>query len=109
MNFNDLTPYELKYSDIKGHWAVNFIEEVSRHNIIKGYEDGTFRPNEKIKRSETVTLINNMLYRGPLNTEVSSFVDVATGHWAFGHIEEAAINHQLKLNDNGDEIIESLK
>ena len=35
MNFNDLTPYELKYSDIKGHWAVNFIEEVSRHNIIK--------------------------------------------------------------------------
>lgn len=109
MNFNDLKPYELKYSDIKGHWAVNFIEEVSRHNIIKGYEDGTFRPNEKIKRSETVTLINNMLYRGPLNTEVSSFVDVATGHWAFGHIEEAAINHQLKLNDNGDEIIESLK
>lgn len=109
MNFKDLKPYELNYSDIKGHWAVNFIEEINRHNIIKGYEDGTFRPSEKIKRSETVTLINKMLYRGPLNTEVSSFTDVETGHWAFGHIEEASIDHQLKLNDNGDEILESLE
>ena len=57
-----------------------------------------------MKRSETVTLINKMLYRGPLNTEISSFIDVGTDHWAFGHIEEAYIEHELKLDDNGIEI-----
>ena len=100
----EVTPFEIHYSDIEGHWALNLIEEVNRYKIIAGYEDGTFRPDEKIKRSEAVTLINKMLYRGPLKVEKSSFVDVETDHWAFGHIEEASRDHILNLDDDGNEI-----
>jgi len=104
LKLEEVTPFEIHYSDIEGHWALNLIEEVNRYKIIAGYEDGTFRPDEKIKRSEAVTLINKMLYRGPLKVEKSSFVDVETDHWAFGHIEEASRDHILNLDDDGNEI-----
>lgn len=104
LKLEDIKPFEVHYTDIEGHWACNFIEEINRHNIIKGYKDGTFRPDAKIKRSETVTLMNNMLYRGPLKVEDSSFTDVLTSHWAFGQIEEAAREHELKLDESGNEI-----
>jgi len=31
------------FTDTKGHWASDFIEEVSRNKIIRGYEDGSFK------------------------------------------------------------------
>jgi len=104
LKLEEVRPFEIHYSDIEGHWAVNLIEEVTRYNIIEGYEDGTYRPDEKIKRSETVTLINKMLYRGPLKADMSSFADVGVNHWAFGHIEEAAREHVLELDEYGDEV-----
>ena len=107
LKLEEVKPFKIHYSDIGGHWALNLIEEVTRYNIIEGYEDGTFRPDEKIKRSETVTLINKMLYRGPLKVDKSSFADVEVNHWAFGHIEEAARDHVLKLDQFGDEIYQA--
>ena len=103
LKLDDVKPFEIHYKDIEGHWACNFIEEINRNNIIKGYEDGTFKPDAKIKRSETVTLINKMLYRGPLKVQESAFADIKSSHWAFGQIEEAAREHELKLDGNGNE------
>lgn len=107
LKLEEVRLFEIHYSDIEGHWALNLIEEVDRYNIIEGYEDGTYRPDEKIKRSETVTLINKMLYRGPLKVDKSCFADVEDSHWAFGHIEEAARDHVLKLDEEGNEIYQA--
>jgi hypothetical protein len=107
LKLENVEPFEIYFSDIEGHWAMNYIEEINRFNITKGYEDGTFRPNDKIKRSEAVTLINKMLYRGPLKADRSSFTDVGVNHWAFGHIEEAARDHTLKLDEEGLEIYQA--
>jgi len=76
--------------------ASDFIEEVSRNKIIRGYEDGSFKPNGKVTRAEAVVMINNMLYRDPINVDSSKFTDLDKKHWAFGHIEAAAGDMSLK-------------
>ncbi|TYQ16568.1 UNVERIFIED_CONTAM: Mg-chelatase subunit ChlD [Acetivibrio alkalicellulosi] len=105
LEIENIRPVEINYHDIEGHWAYGIIQELHRHNIIKGYEDGSFRPDNNIKRSEAVVLINKMLYRGPLKTDKKIFMDVDKNHWAFGHIAEAAIDHELILDDDGNEIL----
>ncbi|TYQ16562.1 UNVERIFIED_CONTAM: S-layer family protein [Acetivibrio alkalicellulosi] len=105
LEIENIRPLEINYHDIEGHWAFGIIQELHRHNIIKGYEDGSFRPDNNIKRSEAVVLINKMLYRGPLKTDKKIFMDVDKNHWAFGHIAEAAIDHESILDDDGNEIL----
>lgn len=101
----NVTPFEENYNDIKGHWAQNYIEEIVRFKIIEGYEDGTFKPQLNIKRSEAVTMVNKMLFRGPLLVETPTFKDVKTTDWFFGQVEEAARDHEVTLDENNNEII----
>ena len=56
------------FADISNHWARNFIEEIFRVKLIEGYiENGErlFKPDNNITRSEAVTIVNKMLFRGP--------------------------------------------
>jgi hypothetical protein len=109
LKLNNVTSTDFTFSDIEGHWARNYIEEIYRYKIIKGYEDGSlkpkFKPNNKIKRSEVVTMFNRMLYRGPLNGVEPQFPDVSKKHWAFGQIEESARDHKYTRNSDGSEQI----
>jgi len=38
------------------HWAKEIVEELATLEIIQGYEDGTFRPNELISRMHVAVL-----------------------------------------------------
>lgn len=105
LKLSNVTPFEVNYSDIKGHWAQNYIEEIVRFKFIEGYEDGSFRPQLNIKRSEAVTMINNMLFRGSLKVDASTFKDVKTSDWFFSQVEEAARYHEFTLDENNNEII----
>jgi len=40
------------YSDIADHWADTYITSLSKRGIFNGYEDGSFRPEQKITREE---------------------------------------------------------
>jgi len=93
------------FTDTKGHWASDFIEEVSRNKIIRGYEDGSFKPNGKVTRAEAVVMINNMLYRDPINVDSSKFTDLDKKHWAFGHIEAAAEDYEFKIDEDGGKVL----
>lgn len=42
------------------HWAYKAIKELAEKGIIKGYEDGTFRPNEPVTRAEIATIISRL-------------------------------------------------
>lgn len=50
-----------KPSDIEGHWAEKDIIYLVDKGFIKGYEDGTVRPNQPITRAEVFTLIARLL------------------------------------------------
>jgi hypothetical protein len=44
------------FTDIKGHWAKNFIEALYRKGIVKGKDDGIFAPNDKLTRAEFIKI-----------------------------------------------------
>jgi N-acetylmuramoyl-L-alanine amidase len=51
----------LRFADADNHWGREFIYELTAAGIIKGYNDGTFRPDLSITRAETVELIARIL------------------------------------------------
>ena len=49
------------YFDVENnHWASNFIALATRLNIINGYPDGNFKPNNNVTRAESAKLIANL-------------------------------------------------
>jgi len=99
---------ESNFADIENHWAQNYIEEIYRVRLIEGYlENGVrlFKPDNYITRSEAVTIINKMLFRGPLEGAKVPFTDVEEGYWAYGHILESSIDHYYVRNKDQKETI----
>lgn len=62
------------FSDIKGNWAEDKIVDLVSKNIITGYGDGTFRPNNKISSRECLALMGR--YAKTLNPEKLGKVQV---------------------------------
>lgn len=42
-------------------WAIGYVGAAAEHNLIKGYEDNTFRPQNNIKRAEALVLLDRIL------------------------------------------------
>ena len=80
------------YTDTAGHWAESAIDRWSgEYGILRGYEDGSFRPNDTITRGAFAGILDRFLhYREQAAPE--TFSDTAGDYW------ESAI---LKLNAAG--------
>jgi len=73
-----------------GHPYAGAINFAVANNIVNGYEDGTFRPENNITRAEVVTIVNRFLGRNPNGAEGGiNFSDIAN-HWAKTQILAAA-------------------
>lgn len=78
-------------NDISGHWAENTILKWQKENKIKGYTDGTFRPNQTITRAEFVQLLYSVF---PSDAPfLSSFSDVKKQDWYYDAVVSAAGSH----------------
>jgi len=79
-----------KYSDLSSSkWFTKYIEAVTEIGLFKGYEDGTFRPNEAMSRAELAVVFSN--YWKYLNIDVddsSVQLNDVGGHWAAGYINK---------------------
>ncbi|WP_379203451.1 S-layer homology domain-containing protein [Paenibacillus sp. GCM10012306] len=74
-------------ADIAGHWAQQPLSEWVDKGLIKGFEDGTFRPNGIITRVEFVTLVNRLFaYKG---TSDVTFKDVPADAWFASQVSAA--------------------
>lgn len=75
-------------SDVVGTKYEKAAGLLSALNIMRGYPDGDFLPNDAITRAEFTTVVMRLI---GAKTDVStrSFADVATDHWAYGQIEMA--------------------
>jgi hypothetical protein len=71
------------FPDTTGHWAETHIEYLVTQNLIGGYPDGTFKPNNTISRAEVAAILANEL---TLTSQSASFPDVPASHWASGQI-----------------------
>jgi hypothetical protein len=78
-------------SDISSdYWASPFIKALATRNIISGFPDGTFRPNQPVSRAEFAAMIQSAFNQQPMR-QISSqgFRDVPAGFWASSAIKEA--------------------
>src|SRR5665648_220629 len=66
-------------SDISGHWAQTTIQSWVDNGLIKGYPDGTFKPDNNITRAEFITLVNRAFEY--TKTAPISFTDVNQNAW----------------------------
>lgn len=64
-------------------------ENLVSKNILTGYPDGTFKPNNYISREEAVKVIVLALNKDPKQEQKSKFPDVAEGFWAEEYINVA--------------------
>lgn len=49
------------FADVKGHWSESYVNAMVENGYIKGYEDGTFRPDQTISNTEALILLSRML------------------------------------------------
>ncbi|MEK3718752.1 S-layer homology domain-containing protein [Paenibacillus sp. FSL R7-0333] len=92
------------FSDTTGHWAQAVIEANVSAGLLKGYPDGSFKPNAYLTRAEAVVIVNQMFDRGPLHgADAVKFPDVSKNHWAYLDIQEAVIDHQYRIDSEQKE------
>lgn len=86
--FADNAEYLNGFSDVrKGSWEESSINDLVNKGIIKGYLDGTFKPNEKITRGEFVHLLNKAF--SLQNSSNVIFKDVSKDMWCYSAISVA--------------------
>jgi len=81
--------------DIEDHEYASSIEKLAALGVIVGDPEGTFRPDDPVKRSEFAKMIVIMLGKENaaklMQGEASNFSDVGPDHWASGFINVAEL------------------
>jgi hypothetical protein len=97
----------ITFSDISDSWAKESIISAAAKGWIKGYEDGTFKPNQYVTRAEFVTVVNNVLERKVkaenIPADAKQFTDLEKGKWYYEAMEEAINSHKYEKDTNGNE------
>ena len=102
------------FSDISGHWAEKYIQRAAELGWIKGFEDGTFRPDTYITRAQAMTMINRVLNRIPeensdLLSNMNVWPDCNTSDWFYLAVQEATNSHNYKHKAGNYETWTSMK
>lgn len=102
VSFENLTIGAINdFSDVPPeYWAYDSINYAVERGWLKGYPDGTFRPDDYIIRAEVVTVTNRVLERYAdlifieAHTDIiKSYTDLEKSYWAYGNIMEASMGH----------------
>jgi hypothetical protein len=97
------TTEENMFPDIKDHWAEQYIISSTEKGWIKGYGDGTFRPEDNIIRCEVMMRINEALDRRVnhegLLPDAKQWPDNTPDKWYYEIILEAATTHDYERAD----------
>lgn len=80
VNFKDLN---------ENHWAYSAIAEMKNLNIINGFNDGTFKPNEPVTREQFAKILVLAFNIPKQSSTISSFADVPLNCWAYQYIDAA--------------------
>ncbi len=81
-------------ADVEGMWAKEYVEIAMSNDIITGYEDGSFKPEDPVSYAELSTLITKLL-----KLEVN---DNTAGSWYqkyWNAVQEADLLRDIATND----------
>lgn len=76
-----------KGDDYLGHWAAESIQNWVDKGYVKGYKDGSFRPDNHITRAEFIAITNRSFgFDGLADIH---YKDVKASHWAYNEFKHA--------------------
>ncbi|HHX14358.1 MAG TPA: hypothetical protein GX726_05335 [Clostridiales bacterium] len=80
----------VKFTDVSGHWAKSYIDEMATAGYINGYSDASFRPDRSITRAEFLSILMRILHdkKGVALSGTATFSDTSS-HWAKDYIAAA--------------------
>lgn len=79
------------FPDIQNYWGQPFIRALAERDIVTGYLDNTFRPEQAIARDEFAAVIRKAFSQSS-ERQISSgavYTDIPEGYWAAPAIQEA--------------------
>lgn len=95
----------ITYPDVaKKYWASQQVGYIGTLGLIKGYPDGSFKPEGNITRAELSTLLVRTQVSGDKNVPAAKkkvFNDVPLKHWAAKYVNLAAKNKIVKGYPDG--------
>ncbi len=92
--------YGSRFADVDAdRWSAGSINAAVESGIITGYEDGTFLPENPIRRSEAVRMANAATGRIPDKAAIDAadcpYIDLPASHWAYYEFMAAAAEYEI--------------
>ncbi|OWR30726.1 hypothetical protein CDO73_09020 [Saccharibacillus sp. O23] len=81
------------FRDLNGHWSSEAVAQLQSQDIVTGYADGSFRPEQTVTRAEAVTMINRLIgLDGSMALpDAGQWSDVSMSYWAYDAIRAASM------------------
>ena len=80
-----------RFTDVPTNfWAFESITKMTKEDLMSGYRNGTFKPNDPLSREEAASLFSKMLGDTPSIMLASSFSDITSDRWSSLAIESVA-------------------
>lgn len=96
------------FIDIEEHWAIDYINSSAAKGWVKGYPDGSFKPDQYITRAEFVTLVNNVLgrkvHKDNILENIKVFPDLREDMWYYEAMVEAINSHINSWDEDLNEV-----
>ncbi len=93
------------FTDVReGHAYYTAIVHLKEKNIISGYDDGSFKPNQQINRSEALkmlTLASGVFKDSLPKPKEAPFTDTPLGEWYTEYLAAAKDKHIINGYDDG--------
>ncbi|MEQ8175565.1 MAG: S-layer homology domain-containing protein [Syntrophomonadaceae bacterium] len=89
------------FSDVgPQHWAYPYVEAVFKAGLIKGNQDGSFRPDDLVTRAQMAALIIQLSGEPIPDTIISDTIkDIPAGFWAYKQISSCLDAGILRCNN----------
>ncbi len=82
------------------HWANSYVQALAEANIISGFLDSTYRPDEQMTRAQFASILSGGFATSKMREPIT-FSDVPANHWAAGAISTAYARGFLSGYPNG--------
>ncbi|PKM77227.1 MAG: hypothetical protein CVU90_08750, partial [Firmicutes bacterium HGW-Firmicutes-15] len=104
VGLNTPTVTETGFPDVQtDHWAAANIAAATKAGYLKGFPDGTYKPEDKITRAQGIALIMRLSAQKD-RTPLPVLNDMEQSHWAAGEMAVALAAEMIGLSADGKQI-----
>lgn len=101
----DKIAYEFPYkpfSDMDEHWSKAMVTKMAFEEVVNGFSDGTFRPDNTVTRAEFITMVMNYT-KDEIKPYNNTLSDVSEKDWFAGNVMTAVQNGYIpeSMTQNG--------